>query len=171
MIGILGKQIAGEPDGNDGKATGICAAIRKSISAGDPKKWYGKMAPMFAKVVLYAQLCHEREVNNGESGELEKLLSTGSSIQENIENTAQRMAKDIVFKNVVLKKIGVEDDDRLIPNRYKFEALVASYGCRGIWMEYKQNLKDMGNQNEPQTVVGGKKMDTNQKAAGPKAVK
>lgn len=159
VIGILGQQIVGEHKVNETNVTGICAAMRKTISAGEKSEWYGEMAPMFAKVVLYAQLCHEREVNNGEPGELEKLLSTDNTIRQNIESTAQRLAKDIVFKNVVLKKIGKDFDDILAPDRYKLEGLIAAYGCRGIWMEYKQKLKDLDDQAEQDDSSNGVKKE------------
>ena len=108
------------------------------------------MALPFAKVVLYTQLCSERSANGGQPGELEQALGTGSNIRENIEKTAQGLAKDPVFMNLVLKKIGNEINGKILPNRSKFERMIISGGYNGFWLEYKQNLKELGNQNEQQ---------------------
>ena len=169
VIGVLGQQIAGEKKPDDSTATGICAMIRRKITLGDTKNWYKEMSPLFAKVVLYSQLCYDREMNDGEPGELESLLE-GNSIEENINRTAQRLADDVAFKNVVLKKIGVEEKDHLIPNRQKFEDLVGSNGCRGIWVEYNQKVKELTGQNEQQASSNERQAENQKKQEEPKAM-
>ena len=108
------------------------------------------MAPLFAKLVLYTQVCSERSANGGQPGELEQALGTSSNIQKHIEKTAQSLAKDPVFKNLVLKKIGEDINGKILPNRGKFEKMIISGGYNGFWLEYKMNLKGLDNQNEQQ---------------------
>jgi hypothetical protein len=120
------------------------------------------MALPFAKVVLYTQLCSERDANGGQPGELEQALGTGSNIQENIEKTAQTLANDQIFKNLVLKKIGEDNDGKIFPDRTKFERMIISGGYNGLWLEYKQNLKELGNQKEQQAPANELEME-NQK--------
>ena len=170
VIGVLGQQIAGEKKADDSTATGICAMIRRKITLGDAKNWYKEMSPLFAKVVLYSQLCYDREMNDGEPGELESLLEGGNSIEENINHTARRLADDVAFKNVVLKKIGVEEKDHLIPNRQKFEDLVGSNGCRGIWVEYNQKVKELTGQNEQLAPSNERQAENQKKQEEPKAM-
>ena len=108
------------------------------------------MAPLFSRILLYTQLCSERSANGGQPGELEQALGTGSNIRENIEKTAQTLATDQVFEKLVLKKIGEKTNGKILPNRSKFERMIISGGYNGFWLEYKQNLKELGNQNEQQ---------------------
>jgi hypothetical protein len=108
------------------------------------------MALPFAKVILYTQLCSERDANGGQPGELEQALGAGGNIRENIEKTAQTLATDQVFEKLVLKKIGEKTNGKILPNRSKFERMIISGGYNGFWLEYKQNLKQLGNQNEQQ---------------------
>jgi hypothetical protein len=170
VIGVLGQQIAGEKKADGSTATGICAMIRRKVTLGETKNWYKEMSPLFAKVVLYSQLCYDREMNDGEPGELESLLEGGNSIEENINRTAQRLADDVVFKNVVLKKIGVEEKDHLIPNRQKFEDLVGSNGCRGIWVEYNQKVKELTGQNEQRAPSNERQVENQKKQEESKAM-
>ena len=149
VIGILGQQITATYVIDDVELTGACNAIRKAI-ASISLDGYEKMALPFAKVVLYTQLCSERSANGGQPGELEQALGTGSNIRENIEKTAQGLAKDPVFKNLVLKKIGNETNGKIFPNRSKFERMIISGGYNGFWLEYKLNLKEMDNQKDQQ---------------------
>ena len=110
-------------------------------------KRYEKTAPTLAKVVLYSQLLGEREANGGEPGKLEQALSTGNNIQENIENAAKNLAKDQVFKDLILKRMGTVENGIRVPDRNKFEHLIISGAFKnGFWMEYMQNLKGMANQ-------------------------
>lgn len=149
VIGILGQQITATYVLDGAELSGACAAVRKAIAT-TSEDGYEKMALPFAKVVLYTQLCSERAANDGQPGELEQALGTGSNIQENIEKTAQTLAKDQIFKNLVLKKIGEKNNGKILPNRSKFERMIISGGYNGFWLEYKQNLKELGNQNEQQ---------------------
>jgi FKBP-type peptidyl-prolyl cis-trans isomerase (trigger factor) len=122
------------------------------------------MALPFAKVVLYTQLCSERTANGGQPGELEQALGAGGNIRENIEKTAQTLANDQIFKNLVLKKIGEENNGKILPNRSKFERMIISGGYNGFWLEYKQNLKEFGNQNEQQVRANEEQLENqNQK--------
>ena len=106
----------------------------------------------FARVVLYTQLCGERDAKGGQPGELEQALGTGSDIRENIEKAVKNLAKDQVFQNLVFKKLGEEVNGRIFPNRMKFEKMIVSGGYNGFWLEYKQNLKEIGNRNEQQVL-------------------
>ena len=149
VIGILGQQITATYMLDGAELTGACAVIRKAIAT-TAEDGYEKMALPFAKVVLYTQLCSERSANGGQPGELEQALGTGSNLQENIEKTAQNLAKDPIFENLVFKKIGEENNGKILPNRSKFERMIISGGYNGFWLEYKQNLKELGNQNKQQ---------------------
>jgi hypothetical protein len=152
VIGILGQQITATYVLDGAELSGACAAVRKAIAATE-EDGYERMALPFAKVVLYTQLCSERAANSGQPGELEQALGTGSNIQENIEKTAQTLANDQIFKNLVLKKIGEDTNGKILPNRGKFERMIISGGYNGFWVEYKQNLKEMGNRNEQQVLA------------------
>ena len=44
--------------------------------------------------------------------------------------------------------MGEENNGIIIPNRNKFEKLIISGGYKGFWLEYKLNLKELGNQKE-----------------------
>ena len=147
VIGILGQQITATYVVNGTERTGACDAIRKMIAVTSPEG-YENMAPLFSRILLYTQLCSERSANGGQPGELEKLLITGGTIRENIDNTVRQLVNDPVFQDVVLKKIGDENNGRIIPSRSKFERLLISGGYNGLWLEYKQNLKAVGKQNE-----------------------
>ena len=144
VIGILGQQITATYVLDGAELTGACAVIRKAIAT-TAEDTYEKMALPFAKVVLYTQLCSERDANGGQPGELEQALGNGGNIRENIENTAQNLANDKIFKNLVLKKIGEDTNGKILPNRGKFERMIISGGYNGLWLEYKQNLKELGN--------------------------
>ena len=146
VIGILGQQITATYVIDGAEQAGACDAIRKAILT--TADGYEEMAPLFAKVVLYTQLCSDRSAKGGQTGELEQALGRGSHIQENIEKTAQNLAKDPIFHNLVLKKMGEENNGIIIPNRNKFEKLIISGGYKGFWLEYKLNLKELGNQKE-----------------------
>ena len=161
VIGILGQQITATYVLDGKELTGACAAVRKAIAT-TSEDGYEKMALPFAKVVLYTQLCSERAANDGQPGELEQALGTGGNIQENIEKTAQTLAKDQIFKNLVLKKIGESTNGKILPNRSKFERMIISGGYNGFWLEYKQNLKEMSNQSK-QPASSNKKQKENQK--------
>ena len=152
VIGILGQQITAAYELDGANWTGACDFIRKAVMRTTPGG-YEMMAPLFAKVVLYTQLCNERSANGDQPGELEKALGTGNKIQENIEKTAQNLANDPVFRNLVFKKIGDEVNGIILPNRSKFERMIISGGYKSFWMEYKQNLKEIGNKNEQQVPV------------------
>ena len=149
VIGILGQQITATYVLDGKELSGACTVIRKAIAT-TAEDTYEKMALPFAKVVLYTQLCSERDANGGQPGELEQALGTGGNIRENIEKTAQTLANDQIFKNLVLKKIGEKNNGKILPNRSKFERMIISGGYNGFWLEYKQNLKELGNQNEQQ---------------------
>jgi hypothetical protein len=73
VMGILGRQIIG-----------ACDAIRKELADNAPPERYEKVAPLFAKVVLYSQLSAERTANGGNPGEMEKTLGNSNIIKENI---------------------------------------------------------------------------------------
>lgn len=161
VIGILGQQITATYVLDGVELPGACAAVRKAIAT-TSEDGYEKMALPFAKVVLYTQLCSERAANDGQPGELEQALGTGSNIRKNIEKTAKTLAKDQVFKNLVLKKIGEDTNGKILPNRSKFERMIISGGYNGFWLEYKQNLKELGNQSE-QPAPSNKKQKENQK--------
>ena len=161
VIGILGQQITATYVLDGAELSGACAAVRKAIAA-TAEDGYEKMALPFAKVVLYTQLCSERDANGGQPGELEQALGTGGNIRENIEKTAQTLATDQVFENLVLEKIGEKTNGKILPNRSKFERMIISGGYNGFWLEYKQNLKEKGNQNE-QPAPSNKKQKENQK--------
>ena len=161
VIGILGQQITATYVLDGAELSGACAAVRKAIAA-TAEDGYEKMALPFAKVVLYTQLCSERDANGGQPGELEQALGTGGNIRENIEKTAQTLATDQVFENLVLKKIGEKTNGKILPNRSKFERMIISGGYNGFWLEYKKNLKELGNQNE-QPAPSNKKQKENQK--------
>jgi hypothetical protein len=161
VIGILGQQITATYVLDGAELSGACAVIRKAIAT-TAEDTYEKMALPFAKVVLYTQLCSERDANGGQPGELEQALGTGSNIQENIEKTAQTLANDQIFQNLVLKKIGEDTNGKILPNRGKFERMIISGGYNGFWLEYKQNLKELGNQKEQQAPANELEME-NQK--------
>jgi hypothetical protein len=162
VIGILGQQITATYVLDGAELSGACAAVRKAIAATE-EDGYERMALPFAKVVLYTQLCNERAANSGQPGELEQALGTGSNIQENIEKTAQTLATDQIFKNLVLKKIGDKTNGKILPNRTKFERMIISGGYNGLWLEYKQNLKQLGNQKEQPKASDEMQMENQQK--------
>lgn len=147
VIGILGQQITATYVLDGAELSGACAAVRKAIAT-TSEDGYEKMALPFAKVVLYTQLCSERAANGGQPGELEQALGAGGNIRENIEKTAQTLAKDQVFQDLVLKKIGEKNNGKILPNRSKFERMIISGGYNGFWLEYKQNVKEKGNQSK-----------------------
>ena len=165
VIGILGQQITADYVINGVKMTGACDAIRKAIASSDPPQKYAAMAPLFAKVLLYSQLRNERTANNGEPGEMEKLLGTGNSIQENIENITQEMVNDPVFQNLVLKKMGSVEGRTVGLQRGKFQDLIASGGCVSFWQEYKQNKKEMGSKEQYASTIENQMENEKQKDA------
>ena len=158
-IGILGQQITGVFDVKGQKATGAYNAIRYEIVNNNVKDRYDKLSTLFAKTMLYFQLCSDRKENDGQPGEVEKHLGTGDAIQENIENTAQLLAQAPVFKNFFLEKLGSEESKMLCPNLQKFENMIASGGCDRFRMEYLQRLKDMDNEKEQQAPSHKKELE------------
>ena len=158
VIGVLGQQITATYVMGGSEMPGACDAIREAIST-SAANGYERMAPLFARVVLYSQLCSEREANGGAPGDLEMLLGTGNTVRENIDNTIQKLAKDPAFQNLVLKKMGNEDTPNRCPDRVKFEKMIISGGCGGFWLEYKQNLKYIGSQNDQPAAIGEVQME------------
>jgi hypothetical protein len=126
------------------------------------------MAPLFAKVVLYTQLCSERAAKDGQPGELEQALATGGTIRENIESTVQQLVNDPVFENLVFKKIGGENNGIIIPNRSKFERMIISGGYNGFWLEYKQNLKEMGSPSKQPAPSNEPELENHMQKEAPK---
>lgn len=176
VIGILGQEIAAEYVFGNDKVQGICDALRKIMVGSVGSVRYEKSAPTLAKVVLYSQLLGEREANGGEPGKLEQALSTGNNIRENIENAAKNLAKDQVFKDLILKRMGIEENGIRVPDRDKFERLIISGAFKnGFWTEYMQNLKGMANQpvelqqSLPQLQQSGPDMQQIQQPEPPKS--
>lgn len=152
VIGILGQQIAGTWNTNNGPVDGVCRAIHTDLAMTSPSKRYATIAIPLAKMVLYSQLCSDRAANNGEPGEIEKRLGMGDAktIAESIHNTAVKMAEDPILKNLFQDKVGVLTGKEICPDPVKFEKIMADGGVDRFRMEYMQKLQEMANQKEQQ---------------------
>lgn len=159
VIGILGQQITATYTIKNVQANGICDAIRKELANARPQEGYDKMSPLFAKLVLYSQLCSERAVNNGQPGETEKMLLAGNSVKENIQNAAAMMAQNPVFRNLVLEKMGTVVSTVLCPSIAHFETLMISGGCERFRLEFMQKLQNMPLQKEQQAATVTKEIE------------
>ena len=157
VMGILGRQIIG-----------ACDAIRKELANNAPAERYEKVAPLFAKVVLYSQLSAERTANGGKPGETEKTLGNSNIIKENIQNTSALLAKNPVFQTLFLEKTGVAVNNSLYPDSANFEAMIGSGGCERFCREYLQKLKDMPNRKEQQAPSAEKALENRKQAETPK---
>jgi hypothetical protein len=157
VMGILGRQIIG-----------ACDAIRKELADNAPAERYEKVAPLFAKVVLYSQLSAERTANGGKPGEMEKTLGNSNTIKENIQNTSALLAKNPVFQTLFLEKTGVAVNNTLYPDSANFEAMIGSGGCERFCREYLQKLKDMPNRKEQQAPSAEKALENRKQAKTPK---
>lgn len=157
VMGILGRQIIG-----------ACDAIRKELADNAPAERYEKVAPLFAKVVLYSQLSAERTANGGNPGETEKTLGNSNTIKENIQNTSALLAKNPVFQTLFLEKTGVAVNSTLYPDSANFEAMIGSGGCERFCREYLQKLKDMPNRKEQQAPSAEKALENRKQAKTPK---
>lgn len=103
-------------------------------------------------MMLYSQLCSDRAANNGEPGEIEKLLGMGDAktLAESIHNTAVKMAADPILKNLFLEKAGVQINKGTYPDALKFERMMASGGVERFRMECMQKLQEAASQKEQQ---------------------
>ena len=155
VIGILGRQISGTFRINKTEVTGAIEAIRKELAATFAQKSYGKIAPLFARVVLYDQLCSDRTANGGQPGEIEKMMGLGGykTAVESINNTAVRMAGDPVFKELFLEKAGSMLNDERCPDVAKFERMIVGGGIERFRAEYMQKLQKLASQKEQQAPV------------------
>jgi hypothetical protein len=149
MIGILGQQIAGTWRTNNGPVDGVCQAIRTDLAVTTASKRYATIAMPLAKMMLYSQLCSDRAANNGEPGEIEKLLGMGDAktIAESIHNTAVKMAEDPILENLFQDKVCVITEKEICPDSVKFEEMMADGGVDRFRMEYMQKLQEMAKQN------------------------
>lgn len=157
VLGILGKEIAGDYDVKGKKVNGICEAIRSTIATSDPPTRYDKISQMFAKLALYSQLCNEREANGGKPGETEKRLynEDPKTTKENIENAATLLATNPAFKNLYLEKAGTQEGRLCCPSGTNFESLIAFGGYRRFSLECMQRQSQtadraMTNENNPE---------------------
>ena len=163
VIGILGQQITASYTVNNAEVNGICDTIRKEIASTNPPDIYDKISPLFAKLVLYSQLCSEREANNGQPGETEQMLRAGKSIKENIQDAAAAMAKNPVFRNLVLEKMGTTINTIICPGIALFETLMGSGGCDRFRVEFIQKLQNMPQQKTQQAATVTKEIENQKK--------
>lgn len=163
VIGILGQQITATYTVKKDQVNGICDTIRKEIASTNPPDIYDKISPLFAKLVLYSQLCSEREANNGQPGATEKMLRAGKSIKENIQDAAVLMAKSPVFRNLVLDKMGTTTSNILHPGISLFETLIGSGGCDRFRVEFMQKLQNMPQQNQQPAATNTNELENQKK--------
>jgi hypothetical protein len=163
-IGILGQQIAGTWKTNNGPVDGVCQAIQTDLATTTVSKRYATIAMPLAKMMLYSQLCSDRAANNGEPGEIEKILGMGDAktIAESIHNTAAKMAADPILKNLFQDKVGVLIGKEICLDSVKFEEMIGSSGVDRFRMEYMQKLQEMANQKDQQAPTNELEME-NQK--------
>jgi hypothetical protein len=163
-IGILGQQIAGTWKTNNGPVDGVCQAIRTDLAMTTVSKRYATIAMPLAKMMLYSQLCSDRAANNGEPGEIEKILGMGDAktIAESIHNTAAKMAADPILKSLFQDKVGVLIGKEICLDSVNFEKMIGSSGVDRFRMEYMQKLQEMANQKDQQAPTNELEME-NQK--------
>jgi hypothetical protein len=163
-IGILGQQIAGTWKTNNGPVDGVCQAIQTDLVMTTVSERYATIAMPLAKMMLYSQLCSDRAANNGEPGEIEKILGMGDAktIAESIHNTAAKMAADPILKNLFQDKVGVLIGKEICLDSVNFEKMIGSSGVDRFRMEYMQKLQEMTNQKDQQAPTNELEME-NQK--------
>ena len=155
VIGILGQQLSGTFTIEKTEVTGAIDAICTAIANNSSQERYGKIAPLFARVILYSQLCSDRAANSGQPGEIEKMMGLGGykTAVESINNTAVQMAKDPVFKDLFLTKAGSMVNKERCPDVEEFERMVGTGGIDRFRVEYMQKLRKLANQKEQQATV------------------
>ena len=79
-------------------------------------------------------------------------MGNAKTIAESIRNTAVKMAADPILKNLFQDKVGVLTGKEICPDPVKFEKMMADGGVDRFRMEYMQNLKALGKQNELQAL-------------------
>ena len=169
VIGILGQQITATYHVGSKQVAGVCDAIRTEIPNISPAKRYDKVAPMFAKVVLYSQLCNERAANGGQPGKIEKQLGEGNT-EENIQNAVEQMANNPVFKALFLEKTASKNITPAYPDNTKFETMMGNGGCERFLQEYMQKLQAVTNQKAPEAPANEMEMAQQKEQEAPKAM-
>ena len=155
VIGILGEQMIDSYKN-----------LRVTLSMTSSEKRYDALSVLFAKQVLYTQLCVERAQNgNAEAGATElDLMGDGNpeTIRKNIDDAAMKMAQNPEFKDLFLKKTGVPANnapDGVVVDPNKFDDMIIYGGCERFYLEYMGAVKENDLKKEQQAEVQENQMD------------